>query len=191
MSFRTAEPNLKDVLADIHNGIIQLPDFQREWVWDDRHILELIASVSLSFPIGAVMFLEAGGVPFQTRLFEGVELSPAPAPKKLVLDGQQRLTSMYLALYSGKPVKTKTDKGEKAQRVYFLDMEKCLDPHVDRENAHCFRFRETHPRQRLRTKSRTGSFHLGTAVREENVSRVPAFQLGTLDAVADGLQPIP
>ena len=82
MSFRTAEPNLKDVLADIHNGIIQLPDFQREWVWDDRHILELIASVSLSFPIGAVMFLEAGGVPFQTRLFEGVELSPAPAPKK-------------------------------------------------------------------------------------------------------------
>ena len=126
MSFRTAEPNLKDVLADIHNGIIQLPDFQREWVWDDRHILELIASVSLSFPIGAVMFLEAGGVPFQTRLFEGVELSPAPAPKKLVLDGQQRLTSMYLALYSGKPVKTKTDKGEKAQRVYFLDMENAL-----------------------------------------------------------------
>ncbi|MFR0876262.1 MAG: hypothetical protein ACLSHC_18030 [Bilophila wadsworthia] len=49
MSFRTAEPNLKDVLADIHNGIIQLPDFQREWVWDDR-FLELIASVSLSFP---------------------------------------------------------------------------------------------------------------------------------------------
>lgn len=135
MSFRTAEPNLKDVLADIHNGIIQLPDFQREWVWDDRHILELIASVSLSFPIGAVMFLEAGGVPFQTRLFEGVELSPAPAPKKLVLDGQQRLTSMYLALYSGKPVKTKTDKDDVVHRVYFLDMKKCLDPHADREEA--------------------------------------------------------
>lgn len=135
MSFRTAEPNLKDVLADIHNGIIQLPDFQREWVWDDRHILELIASVSLSFPIGAVMFLEAGGVPFQTRLFEGVELSPAPDPKKLVLDGQQRLTSMYLALYSGKPVKTKTDKDDVVHRVYFLDMKKCLDPRADREEA--------------------------------------------------------
>ena len=135
MSFRTAEPNLKDVLANIHNGIIQLPDFQREWVWDDRHILELIASVSLSFPIGAVMFLEAGGVPFQTRLFEGVELSPAPAPKKLVLDGQQRLTSMYLALYIGKPVKTKTDKDDVVHRVYFLDMKKCLDPRADREEA--------------------------------------------------------
>lgn len=76
MSFRTAEPNLKDVLADIHNGIIQLPDFQREWVWDDRHILELIASVSLSFPIGAVMFLEAGGVPFavERHACAGVQL---------------------------------------------------------------------------------------------------------------------
>ena len=42
---------------------------------------------------------------------------------------------MYLALYSGKLVKTKTDKGEKAQRAHFLDMEKCLDPHVDREDA--------------------------------------------------------
>lgn len=135
MSFRTAEPNLKDVLADIHNGNIQLPDFQREWVWDDRHILELIASVSLSFPIGAVMFLEAGGVPFQTRLFEGVEIAPLPSPKKLVLDGQQRLTSMYLALYSGKPVKTKTDKDDVVHRVYFLDMKKCLDPRADREEA--------------------------------------------------------
>lgn len=82
MSFRTAEPNLKDVLADIHNGIIQLPDFQREWVWDDRHILELIASVSLSFPIGAVMFLEAGGVPFQTRLFERSRAVPRACPQK-------------------------------------------------------------------------------------------------------------
>lgn len=135
MSFRTAEPNLKDILADIHNGNVQLPDFQREWVWDDRHILELIASVSLSFPIGAVMFLEAGGVPFQTRLFEGVEIAPLPSPKKLVLDGQQRLTSMYLALYSGKPVKTKTDKDDVVHRVYFLDMKKCLDPRADREEA--------------------------------------------------------
>ena len=94
MSFRTAEPNLREILVGIHEGTIQLPDFQREWVWDDRHILELIASVSQSYPIGAVMFLEAGGVPFQTRLFEGVDISPVPSPKKLVLDGQQRLTSM-------------------------------------------------------------------------------------------------
>src|ERR1017187_8470024 len=135
MSFRTAEPALKEVLDAINRGDTQLPDFQRGWVWDDMHIRSLLASLSLSYPIGAVMFLEAGGVPFQPRLFEGVSLQRAPKPKNLVLDGQQRLTSMYLSLRSGQPVKTKTDKGGEIQRVYFLDMAKCLDPSVDREEA--------------------------------------------------------
>lgn len=135
MSFRTAEPALKDVLDGIAAGQIQLPDFQRGWVWDDNHIRSLIASLSLSYPIGAVMFLEAGGVPFKPRLFAGVHLQPAPSPKTLVLDGQQRLTSMYLALRSGQPVPTRTEKGVDIRRVYFLDMAKCLDPEVDREDA--------------------------------------------------------
>lgn len=135
MSFRTAEPSLKDVLDAIARGDTQLPDFQRGWVWDDVHIKSLIASLSLSYPIGAVMFLEAGGVPFQPRLFEGVLLNPPPKPKMLVLDGQQRLTSMYLALRSGLPVKTTTEKGLEVKRVYFLDMAKCLDPEADREDA--------------------------------------------------------
>ena len=135
MSFRTAEPALKEVLDAIAKGETQLPDFQRGWVWDDNHIKSLIASLSLSYPIGAVMFLEAGGVPFKPRLFEGVSLQPAPKPKTLVLDGQQRLTSMYLALRSGLPVKTRTEKGAEIQRVYFLDMAKCLDPTEDREDA--------------------------------------------------------
>lgn len=135
MSFRTAEPALKDVLDAIARGDTQLPDFQRGWVWDDMHIKSLIASLSLSYPIGAVMFLEAGGVPFKPRLFEGVSLQPAPKPKTLVLDGQQRLTSMYLSLRSGLPVKTRTEKSAEIHRVYFLDMTKCLDPTEDREEA--------------------------------------------------------
>lgn len=135
MSFRTAEPALKDVLDGIASGHIQLPDFQRGWVWDDNHIRSLIASLTLSYPIGAVMFLEAGGVPFKPRLFAGVSLQPAPAPKTLVLDGQQRLTSLYLALRSGQPVPTRTEKGADIRRVYFLDMAKCLDGSADREEA--------------------------------------------------------
>jgi hypothetical protein len=135
MSFRTAEPALKDVLDGIAAGQIQLPDFQRGWVWDDNHIRSLIASLSLSYPIGAVMFLEAGGVPFKPRLFAGVQLQPAPKPKTLVLDGQQRLTSMYLSLRSGQPVPTRTEKGADIRRLYLLDMAKCLDPDADREEA--------------------------------------------------------
>jgi hypothetical protein len=135
MSFRTAEPALKDVLDGIAAGQIQLPDFQRGWVWDDNHIRSLIASLSLSYPIGAVMFLEAGGVPFKPRLFAGVHLQPPPKPKTLVLDGQQRLTSMYLSLRSGQPVPTRTEKGVNIRRFYFMDMARCLDPEADREEA--------------------------------------------------------
>ena len=135
MSFRTAEPALKDVLDAIAKGETQLPDFQRGWVWDDNHIRSLIASLTLSYPIGAVMFLEAGGVPFKPRLFEGVSIVPAPKPKVLVLDGQQRLTSMYRALRSGQPVMTRTENGQDILRVYFCDMQKCLDPNEDREEA--------------------------------------------------------
>ena len=49
----------------------------------------LLASVSLSYPIGAVMLLETGGdgVRFKPRLIEGVELQKPPLPEKLILDG--------------------------------------------------------------------------------------------------------
>lgn len=92
-TFRTDEPHLHELLGEVHKGQIQLPDFQRGWVWDDDHIRALIASVSLSYPIGAVMLLETGGegVRFKPRTFEGVELPGPVAPLRLALDGQQRL----------------------------------------------------------------------------------------------------
>jgi uncharacterized protein with ParB-like and HNH nuclease domain len=62
MAFRTAEPALKDVLDSIARGEIQLPDFQHSWVWDDNYIQSLIVSASLSYPIGAVTFLEIDGI---------------------------------------------------------------------------------------------------------------------------------
>ena len=37
--------NLHKLLEDCHRGIIQLPDFQRSWVWDEDRIKSLIASV--------------------------------------------------------------------------------------------------------------------------------------------------
>jgi hypothetical protein len=136
-TFRTDEPHLHELLAEVHKGHIQLPDFQRGWVWDDEHIRALIASVSLSYPIGAVMLLETGGegIRFKPRPFEGVEPSGLVAPSKLALDGQQRLTSLYMSLRSGKPVPTRTEKGKDIQRVYYLDMRACLEPEIDRVDA--------------------------------------------------------
>ena len=133
---QTNDRQITDLMKTIHAGSTQLPDFQRGWVWDDNRIRALIASITCNFPVGAAMFLEYGNenVRFKYRVIEG---SPAQntAPKELILDGQQRLTSIYSALYSDKPVKTRTDKGKEIERYYYIDIKKAIDPSVDRVDA--------------------------------------------------------
>ena len=54
MTFKPQQNKLRELLEEIHNGYLQLPDFQRSWVWDDERIRDLIASVSQGWPAGAV-----------------------------------------------------------------------------------------------------------------------------------------
>ncbi|MGI5273370.1 GmrSD restriction endonuclease domain-containing protein [Nonomuraea sp. CA-218870] len=137
-TFESGEIPLADLLNQAHQGILQLPDFQRGWVWDDDHIVSLLASVSRSFPIGAVMTLETGNadVRFQPRPLEGVPSSAAAGePKYLLLDGQQRTTSLYLALRSAAPVPTRDTRKKDIERWYFADIDACIDPDADRSDA--------------------------------------------------------
>lgn len=133
---QTNDRQIIDLMKAIHEGKAQLPDFQRGWVWDDNRIKALIASVTNNFPVGAAMFLEYGNqnIRFKYRVIEGSP-SVGTTPEELVLDGQQRLTSIYSSLYSDKPVHTRTDKGKDIQRFYYIDIEKALDPSVDRVDA--------------------------------------------------------
>src|SRR3954464_2559056 len=111
--FTSDEVPLSQILDEARTGALQLPDFQRGWVWDDNHIASLLASISLSYPIGAVMTLQTGNpdVKFRPRPLEGVELVTAIEPEFMLLDGQQRTTSLYLALKSGEPVPTRDARG--------------------------------------------------------------------------------
>jgi len=133
-TFDSTKASLNDLLREIKEGKIQLPDFQRGWVWDDDHIRDLLVSIARSFPIGAVMLLEAGGaVRFETRPVEGLEdkVPKDRAPEKLILDGQQRLTTLTQALALDEPVRTRTAKGKKIRRHYYFDIRKAVDsPHA-------------------------------------------------------------
>jgi hypothetical protein len=134
--FDSKQDTLENVLKEIGSGRIQLPDFQRGWVWDDAHIKSLIASVSRSFPMGAVMTLSTGGeVRFQPRPIEGVTFDGAtPQPDRLILDGQQRLTSLYQALVLDGALTTRDDQRRRVRRRYYVDMRKALaDPHLREE----------------------------------------------------------
>lgn len=136
-TFQSTKVFLKDILREIDSCQIQLPDFQRGWVWDDYRIRSLLASVSLSFPIGAVMMLETGNSEFRfkPRPIEGVLEKNGNEPERLVLDGQQRLTALYQALIKEEPVLTEDAKKNPISRYYYLDIERCLDPDADREEC--------------------------------------------------------
>ncbi|MCB9334303.1 MAG: DUF262 domain-containing protein [Lewinellaceae bacterium] len=132
----TKEP-LADLLKAIHNGKIQLPDFQRGWVWDDYHIVSLLGSLGTAYPIGAIMVLETGNpdVKFKTRLIEGVQGNSEKEAERLILDGQQRLTSLYQSLFSNTPVKTRDTRGNEIDRFYYIDIRKSLNNNYDLEEA--------------------------------------------------------
>lgn len=134
---KTNDRPLTDLMKAVDSGSAQLPDFQRGWVWDNERIKALILSVIRSFPVGAAMFLEYGNksIQFKHKPIEGSKASTAVEPDELILDGQQRLTSLYNALYSKKPVYTRTDKGKEISRFYYLNIEKALDPSSDDEEV--------------------------------------------------------
>lgn len=132
------EVKLRDLLRQAEDGTLQLPDFQRGWVWDNDHIVSLLASISSSYPIGAVMTLQTGNpdVRFRSRLIEGVGAptsGSSPDPSHLLLDGQQRLTSLYMALRSPDAVPTKDSRGHAYRRYYYADIRAALDLTRDRE----------------------------------------------------------
>lgn len=90
--------SLSDLLAEIHTGTSVLPDFQRDFVWEPSATQELVVSIANNYPAGSILRVHDSQKVFATREFEG-----APTPNQqhtyLVLDGQQRLTSLYQAFY--------------------------------------------------------------------------------------------
>ncbi len=133
--FDTTKEDLKDILHEVDKGNLQLPDFQRDYVWGDEDVRSLIASIAKGFPVGALLTLETGGdVKFKPRLLAGVP-HKEKSPNELLLDGQQRMTSLYQTMYAKTPVKTKTPRDTYVERYYYLDINKTIESAAELENA--------------------------------------------------------
>lgn len=128
-TFDSTKTPLPQIIREITEGKVQLPDFQRGWVWDDEHVRSLLVSVARSFPVGAVMLLETGGeVRFQVRPIENLSFpGKVPEPERLILDGQQRLTTLTQVLALDAPVKTFDEKGKQIDRYYYIDIARALE----------------------------------------------------------------
>lgn len=132
--------DLAGLLDEVDRGEVQLPDFQRPWKWDDEHIVSLLATVTMDYPMGVVMALATdsdSSIKFKARKIEGVEGDVTGKEKSLILDGQQRITSLYRVLKSGKVVETHDprDRDRTLKRWYYVDILKALDPDAEHEDA--------------------------------------------------------
>lgn len=90
---------LKELLAEVHNSSAVLPDFQRDFVWESGATQELIVSIANNYPAGSILRVRDTRRLFAAREFDGASKSNGNRHTFLVLDGQQRLTSLYQAFY--------------------------------------------------------------------------------------------
>ena len=131
LMFDITKEDLKDLLREVDAGRLQLPEFQRSYVWNDEDVRSLLASVAKGFPVGALLTLETGGeLNFKPRLLEGVEDKKVD-PTQLLLDGQQRMTSLFQTTFSKFPVSTKTAKNVEVDRFYYVDIKKAVGTEAD------------------------------------------------------------
>lgn len=92
-----SNPRLASLLSDVSKGNIKIPVFQREYVWDDDQIMSLLDSIYQGYPVGSLLFWSTKERLRYERNVGGFQLPETPEdyPVQYVLDGQQRLTTLY------------------------------------------------------------------------------------------------
>ena len=135
-AFGIEKEGLEELLREAAIGNSQLPEFQRGWVWADRNIAGLIASISLGYPVGTVMMLKTGGsVKFKERPVEGVKLDRSVKAERLILDGQQRITSLYRALIHQEAIETFDIRKKAIKGWFYIDIDAALKDEENREET--------------------------------------------------------
>jgi hypothetical protein len=99
--FKKVDYELTGLLHYIEIGDIGLPDIQRPFVWSNAKVRDLFDSMYRGFPVGYLLFWENAGTNGAKQI--GVDAKQHTAPLRLIVDGQQRLTSLY-AVFRGKKV---------------------------------------------------------------------------------------
>ena len=95
--FQNIPSKVRDLVSDIINGRIGLPDLQRPFVWKDAKVRDLLDSMLKGYPIGYIILWESP-VEYKNTSYIGQNNKIYKQPDDLVIDGQQRLTALVAAL---------------------------------------------------------------------------------------------
>lgn len=106
--FRTTTLTVNQLLEEIDTGKLGLPELQRPFIWRDSKVRDLLDSMMRGYPIGYLMLWECPRVGKEKLI--GVGAHSYDYPKEVIIDGQQRLTSLYAVM-----------KGKKIVNSYFAE----------------------------------------------------------------------
>lgn len=107
MNFEQPKPDSKkysDLISEIQKGIIKIPKFQRDFVWSIDKTANLLDSILKGYPIGTFILWQTAERINDIKKVGNLEIPPTPDGTKVqyVLDGQQRITSLYAAYLGAK-----------------------------------------------------------------------------------------
>lgn len=103
MNFKQDDPELLKLVADAHKGYCVLPEFQRSFVWEYTNVVDFLNSIFKGLYIGSFLAqaCDSESTPFAFRPIEGVNLTnDSCEPKYMLLDGQQRVTTLHYVFYA-------------------------------------------------------------------------------------------
>ena len=114
--YRSVPRTVEDLLKDVKSGRIGLPDLQRQFVWKDNKVRDLLDSMIKGYPIG-YLILWSSPEEYENTKTIGNNDKTYVRPDDLVIDGQQRLTSLLAAIL-GLKVKDKNFKERRIRICY-------------------------------------------------------------------------
>ena len=97
-----AEASVEELVGMIERGELRLPEMQRQYVWRSTRVRDLLDSLYRGYPSGAILLWETDEVVPLQNMAIAQQVNPYQSTR-LLLDGQQRLTSLS-AVIRGEPV---------------------------------------------------------------------------------------
>lgn len=129
--------NYEDLLAEIRTGRIKIPQFQRNFVWERDRSARLLDSILKGYPIGTFILWKTRERLRAVKNIGGIDLPDPPAGDytQQVLDGQQRLTSLFAALEGAKLHRDTSEesatKDSKVDDFGLITVDLSVDPNSD------------------------------------------------------------
>jgi len=128
------------LLIEVHDGNYVIPYFQRGFEWEPRMVCDLFESILQDYFIGLILLWELNAEDAKNEKWDpvwGVE-ETASTPSTAILDGQQRLSSLYFAIYNPEVI----FPNRKSYYSFYIDLTKILNR--DYENAVDYKYHGRH-----------------------------------------------